>query len=72
MEPRKAAKLLWEHELQLMGLRLLEKAIRDIHTGIIIKNPQQKEYSTFEPNTDGKDIFKPDLLMLERNGSKST
>lgn len=72
MEPRKAAKLLWEHELQPMGLRLLEKAIHDIHAGIIIKNPQQKEYSTFEPNTDGKDIFKPDLLMLERNGSKST
>lgn len=64
MEPRKAAKLLWEHELQAMGLRLLEKALRDIDKGVIIKRPQQKEFSTFEPNADVKDVFKPDLLML--------
>lgn len=72
IEPKKAARILWEHELQAMGLRLLEKALRDIHKGIIIKNPQQKEYSTFEPNADVKDVYKPDLLMLEQNASPST
>ena len=72
IEPRKAAKLLWEHELQEMGLRLIEKALTDISKGIIIKNPQKKEYSTFEPNTDIKDVFKPDLLMLEQFASPST
>ena len=72
IEPKKAAKLLWEHELQQMGLNLLEKALCDIHKGIIIKRPQRKEFSTFEPNTDVKDIYKPDLLMIERNGSPST
>jgi methionyl-tRNA formyltransferase len=64
MDPRKAAKLLWEHELQAMGLRLIEKALSDISIGIIIKHQQKKEFSTFEPNTDVKDVFKPDLLML--------
>lgn len=72
IEPRKAAKLLWEHELQEMGLRLIEKALTDISKGVIIKNPQKKEYSTFEPNTDIKDVFKPDLLMLEQFASSST
>lgn len=70
-EPQKAAKELWEHELQAMGLRLIEKALRDIQAGIIIKNPQQKEYSTFEPNADVKDVYKPDLLMLEQTASMS-
>lgn len=72
MEPRKAAKLLWEHELQDMGLKLIEKALLDISRGTIIKIPQKKEFSTFEPNADVKDVFKPDLLMLERNASKSS
>ena len=72
MEPRKAAKLLWEHELQNMGLELIKKALVDISNGIIKKSPQKKEFSTFEPNTDVKDVFRPDLLMLERNASAST
>lgn len=72
IEPRKAARMLWEHELQSMGLRLLEQTLNDIHEGRIIKVPQKREFSTFEPNTDCKDIFKPDLLMLESNASPST
>lgn len=71
MEPKKAAKLLWEHELQAMGLKLLEQAITDINSGIIVKRPQRKEFSTFEPNADVKDVFKPDLLMLEQYSSAS-
>ena len=65
IDPKKAAKILWEHELQDMGLRLIEGTLRDINAGKIVKIPQKKEYSTFEPNTDVKDVFKPDLLMLE-------
>ena len=71
IEPKKAAKILWEHELQDMGLRLLKETLQDISNGIIKKVPQQKEYSTFEPNTDAKDVFKPDLLMIEQYGSPS-
>ncbi|GGA84834.1 methionyl-tRNA formyltransferase [Flavobacterium palustre] len=65
LEPKKAAKILWEHELQDMGLRLLTETLTDISRGIITKRPQKREFSTFEPNTDTKDVFKPDLLMLE-------
>lgn len=71
MDSKKAAKLLWEHELQEMGLRLIKQALTDISNGIIIKKPQRKEFSTFEPGTDVKDIFKPDLLMLEQCASGS-
>lgn len=71
IEPRKAAKTIWEYDLQQMGLELIEKALRDINAGIIIKKPQRKEFSTFEPSTDVKDVYKPDLLMLERYASPS-
>ena len=71
MDSRKAAKLLWEHELQEMGLRLLEATLNDISNGILKKMPQKKEFSTFEPNADVKDVFKPDLLMLEQFASPS-
>ena len=64
IDPKKAAKILWEHELQDMGLRLIEATLRDVNAGKIVKVAQKKEYSTFEPNTDIKDVFKPDLLML--------
>lgn len=64
IDPKKAAKILWEHELQDMGLRLIEATLRDVNAGKIVKIPQKNEYSTFEPNTDCKDVFKPDLLML--------
>ena len=72
IEPRKAAKLLWEHELQSMGLKLIERTLGDISCGNIKKVPQKKEFSTFEPSTDVKDIFKPDLLMIEQFASPST
>lgn len=72
IEPKKAAKLLWEHELQDMGVKLIEKVLNDISNGMIVKVAQKKEFSTFEPNTDVKDVFKPDLLMIEQFASPST
>ena len=72
VDPKSAAKTLWEHELQAMGLRLIRQALSDIHQGIILKKPQEKEYSTFEPSTDVKDVYKPDLLMIEQYASPST
>jgi methionyl-tRNA formyltransferase len=72
VEPKDAALKLWQDELQPIGLKLIKQALTDIHKGIIIKVPQKKEYSTFEPNADMKDVYKPDLLMLEANASPST
>ncbi|MBS9765959.1 MAG: hypothetical protein KGV44_00285 [Flavobacteriaceae bacterium] len=64
MESKKATKWLWERHLQSIGMNLFEKALTDIYNGIIIKKPQDNEVGTFEPNTDVKDVFKPDALML--------
>ena len=69
IDAKKASKILWEHYLQDMGLKLFKQALNDIQKGIIIKKPQHKEFSTFEPNTEVKDLFKPDLLMLEHFSS---
>lgn len=68
IEPKKAAKILWEHELQAMGLRLMSQTLTEINQGTIKKTPQKKAFSTFEPNTDAKDVFKPDLLMIGEYG----
>lgn len=59
-----AAKELWREELQPLGIRLIDKALSDISKGTIIKVPQNPRLSTFEPSMNVKDIFKPDLLML--------
>lgn len=72
MDPKKAARILWEQELQEMGLKLIRRAVIDISLGKLYKTPQRSAYSTFEPSTDVKDVFKPDLLMIEENGSPST
>jgi methionyl-tRNA formyltransferase len=64
MNPKKASSKLWKDYLLDMGLNLFKRALNDISKGIYIKTPQDDRYSTFEPSTDVKDIFKPDLLML--------
>jgi methionyl-tRNA formyltransferase len=63
-DPRKAARILWEDQLLPIGVKLMAKALDDIANGKIEKRPQEQIYSTFEPSTDVKDIYKPDLLML--------
>lgn len=65
MDPKKAAAKIWRNSLQDMGIRLLEKAIKDIRRGVIVKTPQDKNISTWEPSTDVKDIYRPDSLLLE-------
>ena len=71
MEPKKAAKILWEDKLLPIGLNLMKKALNDISKGIIKKKAQDSRFSTFEPNTNVKDVFKPDLLLIEEKGSPS-
>jgi len=66
-DSKKAAASLWRNSLQEMGVRLLSKAISDIMNGVIIRSPQDKRFSTWEPSTEVKDIYRPDSLMLEQN-----
>lgn len=65
LEVKRAARLLWEHHLQDIGLSLIKKTLSEVSSGIITKKPQDKRFSTFEPSIDAKDIFRPDMLMLE-------
>lgn len=68
MDIKKAARLLWEHELQDIGVRLINKTINDIINGTVKRRAQDNRFSTFEPSLDVKDIFRPDALMLnEKN-----
>ncbi|MDY3352124.1 formyltransferase family protein [Riemerella anatipestifer] len=65
LNPKDGASKLWRDELCPMGVRLYEKALKDILGGVVIRKPQDRRFSTFEPSTDVKDIYKPDLLMIE-------
>ena len=62
--PKEATKELWQKELLPMGVRLMDKALTEVANGIYTKIPQRKDVDTFEPSTEVKDIYKPDLLML--------
>lgn len=59
-----SARELWHDDLLPMGLKLFSRALDDISAGIVIKMPQDERFSTFEPSTDLKDLYKPDLLMI--------
>lgn len=71
LDTKKGARSLWHDELLDMGVRLYKRALDDIKNGVIIKIPQRKDVSTFEPSTLVKDIYKPDLLMIAQKHSKN-
>lgn len=64
MQPSAAASILWREQLQDIGLRLLRKALSDISAGRIVRKKQDERFSTWEPHTAVKDIYRPDSLML--------
>ncbi|MFJ1428261.1 hypothetical protein ACILD6_06630 [Capnocytophaga canimorsus] len=72
LNPKEGATELWRKELLPMGLKLFEMAFKDILNGVIKRSPQDECFSTFEPDTNVKDIYKPDLLMLEQFAGEST
>ncbi|WP_180272324.1 formyltransferase family protein [Maribacter sp. 4U21] len=72
LKPRKGAKRLWDEELLPMGLKLFKMAFKLLLNGEIIRHPQDNRFSTFEPNLNIKDIYRPDLLMIEQHASPST
>ena len=65
LNPKEAARILWQDKLQEIGIRLLLKAVKDIEAGIYIRTPQDNRFSTWEPSTEVKDIYRPDALMIE-------
>lgn len=65
LDPKKSAAKLWRDDLCPMGLKLFEIALKDLLNGVIKRAPQDRRFSTFEPDTNVRDVFRPDLLMLE-------
>ena len=47
-----------------MGLRLLEKVIKDIDGGTLVRIPQDEAIATWEPSWERAPIPRPDLLQL--------
>jgi len=74
MKPGEAAQKVWRESLQPMGVKLMSRALDDIAAGVIIRTPQDDRFSTWEPSTEVRDIYRPDLLMLpgSTNSEKST
>lgn len=70
-DPKKAAAEIWRGDLLPMGERLMRAAISDISQGIFNRTAQDPRFSTFEPSTDVKDLFRPDLLMIGPGGLES-
>ena len=66
-DPKEAAKVLWREKLQPMGVELLSKAVCDINKGTIKRQKQDSRFSTWEPSTGVKEIYRPDALMLGYN-----
>lgn len=55
---------LWREMLQPMGLRLLERVLRDIESGKLVRVKQDESVATWEPSWDRPPIPRPDLLQL--------
>lgn len=72
LNPKEGAKKLWCDKLLPMGLKLFEIAFKDILNGEVKRTPQDNPFSTFEPDINVKDIYKPDLLLLEQFAGEST
>ncbi|MRI64312.1 methionyl-tRNA formyltransferase [Ornithobacterium rhinotracheale] len=69
LSPKDGASKLWRDVLCLMGVELYRRALTDIAAGRVKKKPQDARFSTFEPDTRVKDIYRPDLLMIEHKKS---
>ena len=63
-DPREMAAILWRETLRPMGVRLICETVRNILSGSAKRIPQDKRFSTWEPSTEVKDIYRPDLLLL--------
>lgn len=55
---------LWRRELFPLGLRLLDKVLRDLAVGTIVKVPQDEALATWEPSWHRPPLHRPELLQI--------
>jgi methionyl-tRNA formyltransferase len=65
IRPTDDARSLWARELAPLGLRLLEKVLRDLAAGIIVREEQDHSLATWEPALAGApSLHRPELPLL--------
>lgn len=66
VSPDETPESLWREKLAPLGLRLLERVLKDIAGGVIRRRRQPEEYATWEPSWSRPPAFRPDLELLGR------
>lgn len=69
VRPRDTASELWRRDLFPLGLRLLERVLRDLSAGVIVRVPQDEGVATWEPSWGREPIARPELLRLPASGA---
>lgn len=69
VSPGETPTTLWRDKLTPFGLQLFEIVLNEIQAGNMPRTPQDESYATWEPKIDSPPIFKPDLLMIEKNST---
>jgi methionyl-tRNA formyltransferase len=64
IRPGDSASELWRRELFPMGLRLIERALKDLAAGVVVRIPQDDSLATWEPALGVAPLRRPDLIML--------
>lgn len=54
---------LWEILFGL-GVEMISEAVKGIEKGVIISEPQNEDYATWEPSFDSPRLYRPELLSL--------
>jgi methionyl-tRNA formyltransferase len=64
VRPEDTARSLWRRELFPMGLGLLERALKDLEAGVMVRRPQDHTLATWEPALDPPPLKRPDLVEI--------
>jgi methionyl-tRNA formyltransferase len=69
IRPGDDARELWARELAPLGLRLLERVLRDVAAGVIVREEQDHSLATWEPAISGAPaLYRPELPLLQWGG----
>lgn len=64
VRPEDTARSLWRRELFSMGIRLLERVLKDLESGVMVRTPQDHTLATWEPALDPPPLKRPDLIEI--------
>jgi methionyl-tRNA formyltransferase len=55
---------LWRKRLFPMGIRLLQDTLRDLTNSVLIQEPQDESFATWEPSWDRPPLHRPELPQI--------